>query len=171
MDIVSGLAWHLQLILPAMAANGAPVVALRYVRGAHPIDFNLRFLDGRRLLGDGKTWEGLFSGLAAGLVVSAIIAGFAGNTGFIVIGLISSAGALLGDMAGSFIKRRLNMPRGAPAPLLDQLDFYAGALLLLYMLGVEVQLLPSIVLAAIILVLHVGTNYMAYKLGLKSVPW
>ncbi|MCE4612213.1 MAG: CDP-2,3-bis-(O-geranylgeranyl)-sn-glycerol synthase [Desulfurococcales archaeon] len=171
MGILSDLLWHLQLILPAMAANGAPVVVLRYVKNSHPVDFNLKFLDGRRLLGDGKTWEGVTSGLVAGLVVSAIIAIFSQNAGFITLGILSSIGALIGDMAGSFVKRRINMPRGAPAPLLDQLDFYVGALLLLYIAGVQIRLVPSIILAVVVLVLHVGTNYMAYRLGLKNVPW
>jgi CDP-2,3-bis-(O-geranylgeranyl)-sn-glycerol synthase len=32
-------------------------------------------------------------------------------------------GAPLGDLIGSFLKRRLNLERGAPAPIIDQLDF------------------------------------------------
>lgn len=171
MDIGGQLAWHLQLALPAMAANGAPVVAARYLRKTHPIDFGLLFLDRRRILGDGKTWEGFTSGLMAGLIVSSLIVAVRGDALFLLIGLISSLGALIGDMAGSFVKRRLGIERGKPAPLLDQLDFYAGSIALLYLAGIEIYLIPSIILAGVIFVLHIGTNYLAYKLGLKSVPW
>ena len=43
-----------------------------------------------------------------------------------------SFGALLGDMTKSFFKRRLGYERGAKFPLVDQLDFVAGAWILTY---------------------------------------
>jgi CDP-2,3-bis-(O-geranylgeranyl)-sn-glycerol synthase len=170
-DLIGQLAWHFQLIFPAMAANGAPVVAARYMRRTRPIDFGLHFIDKRRVFGDGKTWEGFASGLLAGLVVSALISVARGDPYFILVGAASSLGALLGDLAGSFLKRRLGMERGAPAPLLDQLDFYAGAVAMLYLVGAEVSLQPLAILAVVILALHLGTNYIAYRLGIKPVPW
>src|SRR5207245_9121927 len=43
---------------------------------------------------------------------------------------VLASGALLGDLTGAFLKRRMHKPRGAKAPVLDQYDFVVGALLL-----------------------------------------
>ena len=40
-----------------------------------------------------------------------------------LIGFLLGFGALLGDALGSFIKRRMGIGRGKPAPILDQIDF------------------------------------------------
>ena len=84
---------------------------------------------------------------------------------------MSSLGALVGDLVGSFVKRRVGLERGAQAPLLDQLGFYVFALLFLYAVGVTFPLPDEILWAAVIYGLHRATNWAAYKLGLKSVPW
>ena len=153
--------------LPAYAANGAPVV----FKGKTPIDGGRYFLDGRRILGDGKTWEGLAAGVLAGSATAAILALILGERYLAILGLIASLFALLGDIAGSFIKRRLGIERGKPAPILDQLDFYAAATLGLYLAGADLSLEAVLGLALITLALHKATNYIAYRLGLKDVPW
>ncbi|MEB3862138.1 MAG: CDP-2,3-bis-(O-geranylgeranyl)-sn-glycerol synthase [Desulfurococcales archaeon] len=157
-------------ILPAMVANGAPVVGAKFYGRGHPIDMGARMPDGRRVLGDGKTVEGFIVGVLAGLVVG-ILETLALNENLIGASLASSVGALLGDMAGSFIKRRLGKERGAPVPLLDQLDFYIGALAMLYLAGYSISMGAAMVMAFVIIILHVSTNWIAYQLGLKSVPW
>jgi CDP-2,3-bis-(O-geranylgeranyl)-sn-glycerol synthase len=83
-------------------------------------------------------------------------------------------GAMLGDIAGSFIKRRRGIERGGSLPLLDQLGFLVVALLFAS-LSADFKTLftiPVIIAGFIITpVLHLTTNYIAYKLGLKEVPW
>ena len=74
-------------------------------------------------------------------------------------------------MLASFVKRRLGLARGEPLPVIDQLDFFIAASLTLKLLGVPVTLLDVAVLAVVTYALHRATNYAAYKLGLKSVPW
>lgn len=157
-------------ILPAMAANGAPVVGSRFYGKGHPIDMGVKMSDGRRVLGDGKTVEGFIIGVLSGLVVGVIETLLLGEN-LVTIALVSSVGALLGDIAGSFIKRRLGLDRGAPMPLLDQLDFYLGALAALWMAGYSPAVAAVVLMGLVIIVLHVSTNWIAYKLGLKSVPW
>jgi CDP-2,3-bis-(O-geranylgeranyl)-sn-glycerol synthase len=79
-------------------------------------------------------------------------------------------GALVGDMLGAFIKRRMNIPRGASAPVLDQLDFVVGALLFLapfYPISWAQVLIVILVTPPI----HLFTNYLAYRLKLKPNPW
>jgi len=161
------------IYFPAMAANGAPV----FVKRGTPIDLGRSFIDGRRILGDGKTFEGFLVGLIFGTGVGAIYSAALHKQAFIPFSLASSLGALLGDMVGAFIKRRLGLPRGAPAPVLDQLSFYVFANILVKALALDVAIGHVIGLwefiagALLVLVLHIGTNWGAYKLGLKGVPY
>ena len=144
---------------PAYVANATPVV----LGGGKPIDLGKKFIDGRRILGDGKTFRGFILALAAGTLVGAFQARP-------VLGLIMSLGAMLGDMAVSFLKRRLGMERGAPLPVGDQLDFVAGAVALTNLVAV----IPLDYIIAIVVVtppIHLGTNALAYALGLKERPW
>lgn len=145
-------------------ANAAPLL----LGGGTPLDRGKNFLDGERILGDHKTVRGLFAGIIAGsalglgesLVDSRLLLG-----GF-MIGL----GAVLGDLLGAFLKRRLRMKPGSPLPIVDQLDFVFGGLLL----GLFV--FPMSLISILIVVLatppiHLGTNYGAYLLGLKRTRW
>ncbi|MEB3816387.1 MAG: CDP-2,3-bis-(O-geranylgeranyl)-sn-glycerol synthase [Desulfurococcales archaeon] len=159
-------------ILPAMVANASPVASRRILKKRwHPVDFGKSFIDGRRLLGDGKTFEGLLIGVAAGVIVGLLESFILSDPGYLYVGFIGSLGALIGDMVGSFIKRRLGLKRGAPAPLLDQLDFYVGALIAIRLMGYDMSLRLALEFSLLVIALHIGTNYAAYKLGLKDVPW
>ena len=55
-------------MVPAYVPN--PVAAL--CGGGTPIDFNRNYSDGRRILGDGKTYRGLVCGVLAGIAVGAL---------------------------------------------------------------------------------------------------
>jgi CDP-2,3-bis-(O-geranylgeranyl)-sn-glycerol synthase len=158
-DLSSLVISSFAIILPAYIANSVPLL----IRGKHPVDFGKNFVDGKRLLGDGKTYEGLFGGLIIGTLTGVPF-------GYTFFTFLLAAGALLGDMAGAFIKRRMGIERGRPAPFLDQLDFVAGALLLLspfYAITAEQVVFIVIVTPPI----HLFTNFLAYKLKLKSNPW
>jgi hypothetical protein len=105
-----------KLLLLVILANGAPL-AMKVVLGrrwAAPLDAGVRFVDRRPLLGESKTVRGI----AAGIVVPAAIAPLMGLT--IDVGLTVGALAMLGDLASSFVKRRLDIAPSANAPLLDQ---------------------------------------------------
>lgn len=153
-------------ILPAYIANGAPVV----LGGGPPIDMGKKLSDGKRILGDGKTIRGFIAGIVAGTIFGAIQIAFGNRTGGITIILLLSLGALLGDMVGSFLKRRIGLSRGKAAPGLDQLEFLAGALILSSLIKT-----PSweIILTLIIITpaIHLGTNFIGYKMGYKSEPY
>jgi len=88
----------------------------------------------------------------------------------ILHGFLLSFGALIGDLIGSFIKRRLDLQRGQPAPVLDQSDFVIGALIFSF-----VEYIPPIEIILILLVLtpmiHLLANMIGYKLKLKREPW
>ena len=175
---LGGLLWELAYVVwfvfPAYAANGAPVVFSRFYGGRlHPIDGGRVFLDGRRVLGDSKSVEGFLVGVAAGFVAGLLEALFSSDpVGVAVRGLVLGTGAMLGDLAGSFAKRRLGLPPGSPAPLLDQLDFLLVSVGLAYAGGMaDISLTGFALLVALTLILHYSTNYAAYRLGWKKVPW
>jgi CDP-2,3-bis-(O-geranylgeranyl)-sn-glycerol synthase len=173
-------AYAIYFMLPAYLAN---VSALAF-GGGTPLDFNRNFTDGRRLLGDGVTWRGTIIGIAIiqGLIymyygdIFMILPGWITIQGvipanyfdWIFLGLALSVGALLGDAAGSFIKRRIKIGRGRPAPLLDQLDFVAGALILASIV-VNIPLNLIIIIVILSVFLHLAANYIAYLLGIKDV--
>ena len=157
----------LLLYIPAFLSNGAPVL----INGSHPIDFGRRFPDGRRILGDGKTFEGLFSGLTVSLYVGYTISAISGSLSYVIPCFLSGTGSLLGDAAAAFIKRRLGIPRGSPAPLLDQTDFVLGSTLILHVAGYTPTIEAFAIALGASLILHVVTNRVAYHFGLKDVPW
>jgi len=179
--VVSLVAGALWAMLPAYVPNNVAVLA----GGGRPIDGG-RTVDGRRLLGDGKTWRGTAAGTTAGValalgldavrpsVAAALGASLPAFPLRAAVGL--ALGAMLGDIGASFVKRRLDRERGAAVPGLDQLDFVVGALALAalleptWTLGTFSPARLAVVLIATPL-LHVTTNAGAYLLGLKSEPW
>ncbi|MCL1904810.1 MAG: CDP-2,3-bis-(O-geranylgeranyl)-sn-glycerol synthase [Methanomassiliicoccaceae archaeon] len=189
LDVVIIMLAGLWLFLPAMLPNSAAVV----FGGGTPVDFG-KSINGKRILGDGKTWRGFFGGGLAGVVLGLILMGISyvfdpdnlfGYVSFwkgLCIIACLSFGSLLGDMLGSFIKRRLNIERGKKAPILDQYDFLIGAFLLtslfhphwVYDTYIEIpggHIFALIFLLVITLILHRAMNIIGYKAGLKDVPW
>jgi len=164
------------LMLPAYIANPTAVV----FGGGTPIDFGRNWRDGRRILGDGKTFRGLFGGAACGVVVGFLQRQAAAGDIFIIPSITAvitlSFGALLGDIVKSFFKRRLGFERGAKLPLIDQLDFVAGAWILTYALDPQWFLDNFtfwIIITVLVLtpVLHRLTNIIGYYIKVKKEPW
>lgn len=165
--------WWLQAllwILPAYAGNMAPVlVSHSNLFGLRrPIDGGRTAPDGNRLLGDGKTWQGLLAAVAAGGLVGLLLDTWGYST--LQRGALLGLAAILGDLAGSFSKRRLGLTRGANAGLLDSMDFITAALLAaLPMYPWEFRQIALLVVANPLL--HRAANVVGYHLRLKDVPW
>ena len=124
------------------------------------------------MIGDGVTLRGTVAGTVFGAIACVTQSFFNEYTiSFsLKLGFLLGFGAILGDLIESFLKRRANITRGGPLPLLDQLDFIFGALLLSFpFLDLTHQKILIIIL--ITPILHFSTNYVAYKLKLKEVPW
>ncbi len=169
LDVIGAL-W---LILPAYFANSSATLAKGKVR----MDFSKKFLDGQPLFGAGKTFEGFLFGVFAGTLIG-LAQQFLQQTygiGFsfsvsVFSASVMSFGALVGDLAGSFIKRRMKLKRGEPALLLDQLDFVVGAVFftsLFYPLGLDTVMLLMIITPLV----HLAANIIGYKMKLKREPW
>ena len=156
----------LLFIFPAYCANAIPVIA----GGGLPIDFGKKLRDGQPIFGKNKTYRGFVSGLIVGTLV-----GFAETILFQyppLFGLFLSLGALLGDLTGAFIKRRLGIAPGKLLPVVDQVDFIVGAVL--FSIPVSFPSMSWELLVAIFLItppIHFATNFAAYKLDLKNNPW
>ena len=169
------------VMLPAYVPNNAAVLA----GGGRPIDGGRTWGD-RRILGDGKTWRGTAVGTAVGAALALLLNAVGGDVGSAIgvslptfppaVVLALPFGAMLGDILASFLKRRTGRERGAAFPGVDQLDFVVVSLALAFLVApgwfLETFTLPVLAVIVIITpILHVTTNVVAYKLGLKNEPW
>ncbi len=163
-ELIVGAIWF---ILPAYVANAAPVI----LGGGTPLDWGRKFTDRRRIFGPGKTIRGFAAGLIAGTILGVLQGTATGQfSTYFIHGFLLALGALTGDLLGSFVKRRLNIARGDTAPVLDQLGFVVFALLLTSPLVAPGW---DVILAILIITLpiHLATNFVGYRLGLKSRPY
>ena len=151
-------------IFPAYAANGAPIL---FGRG-RPLDKG-RKLNGKRIFGDNKTARGLAASMICGILVGLIEYPFFPY--MLPISILLAAGANVGDLLGSFLKRQADVPIGMGVPVLDQYGFFIAAMLLASPLGRQPGLYGIAFLVALTGILHVLTNKGAHKLRLKKVPW
>jgi len=166
------------LMWPAYGANGLCMLA----KGKRAIDGG-RMWRGKQILGPGKTWEGL----VLGVLVATLVATFQMLVAPLLpwnlspvpldivpmtplLGFVMGLGAMLGDIGGSFIKRRLGIARGRPAPLLDQLDFIVGMLVFASFI-VALKWEWAVILLVMTPVIHLCANFVAYLLKLKNVPY
>ncbi|MFX1529918.1 MAG: CDP-archaeol synthase [Promethearchaeota archaeon] len=213
-DWVSLLIFSLLLIVPAYLSNASMVIT----GGGRPIDGGKFFRDGRRILGDHKTINGLKGPLYVGipisfmlfilfillwqpikdLIIQALGEGqyllyndikifqyyFIGGQfpmNFLVLLIriiLASYGAVIGDLFGSFLKRRFDIKSGAPFWIVDQLDF---ALIAMFFITIPSFISPTIFffpdihififLIIITPAVSIIANTVAYLVGLKSVPY
>jgi CDP-2,3-bis-(O-geranylgeranyl)-sn-glycerol synthase len=181
MNLVATVAVAFWAMLPAYVPNNVAVLA----GGGRPIDGGHSW-DGRRVLGDGKTWRGTFVGTLAGAALAAALnaaepaVSDALDVPLPVFPLAAMLalpfGAMLGDILASFLKRRTGRERGAAFPGLDQLDFVVVALALAAVAAPAWfgdTFTFEVIVAVLVLtpILHVGTNVGAYQLGLKDEPY
>lgn len=171
------------LMLPAYVPNPAAVLT----GGGLPVDLGRRAWDGKRILGDGKTYRGLlggtFSGIAVGLL-QYLVEPYLGIGPYyhlpmaqlVVVLPVMAFGALFGDLVKSFFKRRIGVRRGHPLPVADQLDFVLGAWLLAYLFA-RAWFLQNFTFWVVVTVLvltpaiHLVVNIIGYVLGRQDVWW
>ncbi len=92
--------------------------------------------------------------------------------------ILCSFGAAIGDLVGSFLKRRFNFESGSPFWIIDQLDFAVFAILFTSIpafLFPNLFRLPDLNIIIFLLILtpavSIIANTVAYVIGLKDVPW
>jgi len=155
--------FDLWIFLPSYFANMAPVVISSLLKNRRPLDLGRKFIDGKRVLGDNKTFEGLIFSLAIGITVGLV-------QGRVRDGVLLSIGANVGDLVGSFMKRRLNISSGMSLPIIDQEGFLVASMIFIsgrYNFSVD----EIVFLLSFTFIAHVVANVIAYILHLKPVPY
>ncbi len=167
MDLAILVGEALKFIFPAYCANGAPVLG----GGGRPLDSGKKFLDGKPIFGKNKTFRGFFFGWGIGILVGLVEGIIFGTATYsLLFSVLTPLGALCGDLAGAFLKRRLGIAPGGLLPLIDQVDFVIGALVFSLPLAIVYWELAVAVLV-ITPPIHLFTNFLAYRLKLKKNPW
>jgi CDP-2,3-bis-(O-geranylgeranyl)-sn-glycerol synthase len=149
---------------PSYVANAAPLL----FGGGRTLDGGRKLSDGQPIFGSHKTIRGVIAGVLAGTVIG--LGESLVDPRLALAGFMIALGAVLGDLLGAFVKRRLHVEPGKAFPILDQLDFVLGALIFGYYffpLGLNSIILYVVVTPPI----HLGTNYGAYRLGIKKTQW
>ncbi len=159
------LAYPIAYILPAWVANGTPVI----FGAGKPIDGGRKFR-GRPIFGKNKTRRGLVTGIIGGAIIGLVESSFLGAY-MLPLGVVLAVGTLLGDLLGSFIKRRLGQEEGRNFAIPDAYLFLVVALAMAFPLGHRPTVWGLLVIVVLTGILHRATNIMAHKTRIKKVPW
>lgn len=172
--------------LPVGLANMAPVLAnnIPVLRSlTQPLDFNKKF-HGKRILGNHKTFRGLFAAVLMGFLVglmqfliykifewpsasSAPINYDSLTVAF--IGAFLGLGAIVGDAVKSFFKRQVGIKPGHNWLVFDQIDYVLGGILF-SMLLFQLPLGDYLIVIGLGLILHPIINVVSWVLKLQDKP-
>ncbi|MEC8446175.1 MAG: CDP-2,3-bis-(O-geranylgeranyl)-sn-glycerol synthase [Candidatus Thermoplasmatota archaeon] len=191
LSLLNAIITVLWIMGPAYIANSVAVLT----GGKYPIDQGRALSDGNRILGDGKTWSGLLGGTLGGIMFGIILDSGDGRMALerltgeehvqslwsenpVMVFFLLSFGALFGDMAASFYKRRQNLLRGDKFAILDMYDFIFMSLLLCIIFQRDWLLswildgwAPLFTVLILTPFLHRGVNIIGYNIGVKNEPW
>ena len=162
--MVSWIIAALLFIGPSYVANAAPLL----FGGGRTLDGGRKLSDGQPIFGDHKTIRGVIAGIVVGTILG--LAESLVDPRLAIAGFMMATGAVWGDLLCAFIKRRIRVPPGKAFPILDQLDFVFGSLLFGYNFF-PIGLYAVILFVVVTPPIHLGTNYGAYRLGLKKTQW
>jgi CDP-2,3-bis-(O-geranylgeranyl)-sn-glycerol synthase len=157
------------LMLPAYFANMAAPFSKFWPGWNAPIS--------RRWLGDHKTVVGFGLGIVAGVLVayaqsrSALPIARWPPSEWLVVGLAQGTGAMSGDAAKSFVKRRLGIAPGRAWIPADQLDFVVGALLLARPWLSWLHFTDVLLILAFTFVADIAVNHISFRLGIRDARW
>ena len=171
------------LSLPAFLANMLPVIAQKnkwLPKLKKPVDGGLKFR-GKELLGTHKTRRGLVVGTTGAMILSASLVlvnqffdlelcVFSSFGIAIIYGFLAGSGALIGDAFESLLKRQIGIKSGRPFIPFDQIDYIIG-FLIFTSLVYPWQTRDWIFLILFALLANLITNYVGYKLKIKSTYW
>jgi len=169
MDLTLAIIFLLYIV-PLYIANATPIL----IHGKMPLDLNKK-LFGKPIFGKGKTIIGTISGIIAGTLAGALIAILFPYSlllipNYLELSFALAFGAILGDLAKSFFKRRFGIKSGEKWELADQLDFIVGGIIISAIIRIPEPGLVLVLLVATFFI-HKGSNWVAHKLKLKKVPW
>ena len=158
----------LYLMAPAYFANMAPPFARFWTGWNRPIN--------EQWLGSHKTVIGAVTGVGVAIIAALLQARIHWSGGVVdyarwpLIGLLLGGGAIGGDLAKSFVKRRLGIAPGARWIPADQLDFVIGALALIAPLA-NFSLSDIAITLVVSFIGDVMVNHLAVKFGIRDTAW
>lgn len=157
-----------------------------------PMDMNKNFIDGKRILGNNKTWKGFFGYIILNIICSVIMGiicnifklneynyfyiATQNNLIYnIVIGLLLGLGYSLFELPNSFIKRRLGIEPGKTIKgfkkvffiFLDQADSIFGIVLVLSFFY-PISILEYFLYVLLGAVTHIIINMLLYFMKLRK---
>ena len=177
MNVLLQIIWFL---MPAALANMAPVLVKKHFKSLkYPLDFNTKFFDKERILGDHKTFRGLIFGIifaVIGVFIQFVFYHFSFFRNLSVInytavnpiglGCLIGFSVLFGDAFGSFIKRRVKIKPGAIFFPIDQID--SAVFLMIFVAPIYgLSFWFSLLVVFIWLVGHLLVNYLGWFLRIK----
>lgn len=147
-------------------ANGAPILARVFLKEnfSAPLDLGHKLPDRRRVFGDSKTWRGVISACVV-TSMGAWILGYSFDTGLLV-----AVYAVLGDLASSFIKRRLGKPVSSMALFLDQVPESLFPAFMM-METFKLDLSDIMLLVFIFIIGELFFSRILYKWGVRKHPY
>jgi CDP-2,3-bis-(O-geranylgeranyl)-sn-glycerol synthase len=163
---MDGIWLGLRLLLLLGVANSAPIAARRLLadRWAAPLDGGLAFVDGRPLLGPGKTLRGV----AVAVVATALASWALGMSPH--VGALLGAVSMAGDALASFVKRRLGVAPSGRATGLDQIP--ESLLPLLAVQGMlDLSAVQILAVTVAFFILEIPLARWAFRLGLRERPY
>jgi CDP-2,3-bis-(O-geranylgeranyl)-sn-glycerol synthase len=176
----------LYFFLPAYLANMTPPLAkkISFLKDLNtPVDFGLK-LRRQCLFGSHKTWRGVFSAIFVGMSVIFIQGLLAANfsafrnisqvdysaQNLFSLGFLMAAGAMAGDLASAFIKRRLNINPGEKFIPWDQTNYVIGAFVFTEpYLHLSFKVWFALFISTFFI--HLAINRFGYELGIHKAKW
>jgi len=163
---ISDPVFLLKLLVLLGVANGTPVFATKLFKNrfATPLDGGLKLADGRPLFGTSKTIRGILVSIACTTLAAPAL-----GLGW-TVGATSAVGSVIGDLASSFVKRRLGFRVHAQAFGLDQVPEALLPLLLLRS-RLELSVVDMAILVAAFILFEVVLSYVLFKLRIRDRPY
>lgn len=156
----------LKMLVLLVIANGVPILGKKIFGTAfsYRLDGGIKLRDGYPLFGPSKTVRGAVLSIAATALAAGAL-GFNWADGALIAAL-----AMLGDLASSFIKRRLGRPSSSMALGLDQIpEALLPTLAFKARLGLTVWDIAGVVFAFILLELLLSR--LLFRLHLRDQPY
>jgi CDP-diglyceride synthetase len=193
MSALPQLLFLIAILVCSGAMNMVFVKAPFLSRLSRPMDGGVHLRDGKRMLGDNKTWKGFVGMIAITAICLAAAGWLATNFPFIqrlslipfhelksplnswFFGALWGLAYVLAELPNSFLKRRIDIPPGENATgvkgvfftVLDQADSVIGCVIVLPLFS-SITWLDAIVLIALGSLLHYLTNLGLFAARLKN---
>ena len=156
------------LMLPAYLANMAPPFVRFWKGWNHPIS--------RKWLGEHKTVVGFAGGMVVAFAVTFLQSRVNWRHDLLpyaqwpILGLAFGFGAMGGDSLKSLFKRLCKIGPGKPWIPMDQLDFVAGALVMISPWR-PITAPEVLIILVISFVGDIALNHLSYALGIRNTRW